>query len=337
VKRLLRRAAVAIPLLIAAAPAHASSATFVVYLPASPVESASRIGEAVTELGTYLNERVRGLDLQVRPFRKGEDAAAHLQAAGSDVALVLAEGSFLLDVPSGLEVVPTFRLVRGGKETHRKVIVVASSNASLRSLADLRGKTFSLAGGAGPGVVHFLGKVVLEGTVSPESWFGKLTVESDELTAAANVLYGRADAALVSEDNPLVSTHLGKELRAVYTSQPLSLPVLAYRAGALGADQRAALEEALDGLARRAEGKKIVDGLRIEGFARIKDGPGRLDRASLLSLPGEEARAPEVALASLREMVLPALAAPEGNKLPFLLGFTVPELPLSGGGAAAAR
>jgi len=336
-KRALAAAIVFASPVIAASPARAASSTFVVYLPATPVESASRIGEAVTELGAYLSRRVPGLDLEVRPFRKGDDAIAHLSAAGAEMSLLLAEGSFLLDVPSGFEIVPAYRVIRGGRETHRKLVVVASSSPSLRSLADLRGKTLSLAGGAGPGTVPFLGKVVLEGTVSPESWFGKLAVEVDEITAAANVLYGRADAALVSEDNPLVATHLGKELRALYTSPPLSLPVLAYRAGALSADQRAALEDAVDEVGRRPEGKKIVDGLRIEGFGRVKDGAGRLDRAGLLSLPGAEARAPEVAIASVRDLVLPPLPGPDAGKVPFLLGFTLPELPPASGGSVAAR
>jgi hypothetical protein len=88
---------------------------------------------------------------------------------------------------------------------------------------------------------------------------------------------------------------------------------------------------------RRPEGKKIVDGLRIEGFGRVKDGAGRLDRAGLLSLPGAEARVPEVAIASVRDLVLPPLPGPDAGKVPFLLGFTVPELPPASGGSVAAR
>jgi ABC-type phosphate/phosphonate transport system substrate-binding protein len=323
----MKTSAIAALMLAAAASAGAAESTMLVYLPAAPVESASRLGEAVGDLGAYLSTRVPGLELTVRPFRKGEDAVAHLKAAGAEVALVLTEGSFLLEMPEGFGAVPAFRVVRGGKETQRKMVVVASSNADLKTLTDLRGRSLSLASSGSDTALRFVGRVVFDGTVTPQTWFGKVGAESDELTVTADVLYGRVDAALVSEDNPLLATHLGKDLRAVFTSQPLSLPVLAYRTGALRADQQAALDEALESLARRPGGKKILEGLRIDGFTRVREGSGRLDRAGLLSLPETEQREPEVATASVRDLGLPSLPGPDATKIPFLLGFTLPDLP----------
>jgi ABC-type phosphate/phosphonate transport system substrate-binding protein len=317
----------ALALCFAASTASAET-TLLVYLPAAPVESATRLGEAVGDLGAYLSTRVPDLEVAVRPFRKGEDAADHLKASGREVGLVLTESAFLIEMPDGMNVVPAFRVTRGGKETQRKMVVVASANADLKSLTDLRGHSLSLASSGSEKALLYVGRVVFDGAVVPQAWFGKVSAESDELTVAADVLYGRVDAALVSEDNPLVAGRLGKELRAVFTSQPLSLPVLAYRAGALRADQQAALEDALESLARRPEGKKILEGLRIDGFARIRDGGGRLDRTALLSLPEPETRVPEIATVSARDLGLPPLPGPDATRMPFLLGFTVPELPV---------
>jgi ABC-type phosphate/phosphonate transport system substrate-binding protein len=316
-----------LPLLAAAASASAET-TMLVYLPAAPVESASRLGEAVTELGSYLGKKVPGLTVSVRPFRRAEDATAYVQASSGDVALVLSEQAFLLDLPAGFSPVPTSRLVRAGKETHRKIVVVGTGDASVQSIADLKGRSLSLALAGGEGVARFLSRAVFDGAVVPESWFGKVLREADEFTATANVLFGKSDAALVSEDNPLAASHVGKDLRIVYTSPALSLPVLACRAGALSPPQQAALEAALEALGRRPEEKPILEGLKIDGFARIKEGAGRLERAGLLSLPGEERRSPEVAVGGLRDLVLPPLPPIAGGKLPFQLGLTLPDLPM---------
>jgi ABC-type phosphate/phosphonate transport system substrate-binding protein len=314
-------------LLAALAPASASAeTTLLVYLPSAPVESASRLGEAVTDLGDYLNRQVPGLAVRVRPFRRGEDATAYVQASSQDIALVLTESAFLLDLPAGFSPIPASRLVRSGKETHRKVVVVGPANASVQSLADLKGRSLSLALSGGEGTARFLSRVIFEGALVPQDWFGRIVTEADEFTATANVLFGKSDAVLVSEDNPLLLAHLGKDLRAVFTSPAISLPVLASRSGALTGEQVSALEAALDALARRPEGKKIFEGLKSDAFVRIKEGGGRFDRAGLLALPGEERRAPEVATSGLRDLALPALPAPTGGKLPFQLGFTLPDL-----------
>jgi phosphonate transport system substrate-binding protein len=319
------RAAVLTVLLGLAAPS-ATPATMVVYLPSAPVESASRLGETVTELGDYLSRAAPGLALSVRPFKRGEDAAAHLQSQAADVALVFCDSSFLLELPAGFAVVPLHRLVRGGKEVQRKVVVVPADSGA-QSLADLKGKSLSLAGAGGDS--RYLARVVFDGEMSPSGWFGSFVTEPDELASAADVAFGRADAALVSEDNPIVVSRLSaKQLRVVYTSPSVSLPVLAARTGALTAAQQASLESALDALGRRPEEKKILEGLRAEAFARVKEGAGRYDRAGLLSLPGDERRLPEVVTVAARDLGLPPIPGPQGGKVPFLAGFTLPELPM---------
>jgi hypothetical protein len=308
-------------LLSATAPAAVAEKSLVVCLPASTVESAARLGEAVTDLGAYLDKRVPELKLVVRPFRRSEDAMSYVQAQGRDVVLLLTETPFLLDLPTDFQPLPACRVVRGGKETQRKVVAVGATGTSL---AALQGKSISLALSGGDGSARFLARAVFDGALVPESWFGKLVSETDEFTATANVLFGRSDAALVSEDNPLLLSHLGKELKTVYTSPPVSLPVLSYRGGALTAAQQAAIETALVALPRAEEGKKILDGLHVEGFARVRDA----DRAGLLTVPSEERRAAEVAILAVRDLVLPALPGPDAAKVPFLLGLTLPDLPM---------
>jgi hypothetical protein len=71
-----------------------------------------------------------------------------------------------------------------------------------------------------------------------------------------------------------------------------------------------------------------MERMRLDAVARIKDGGGRLDRAGLLSLPADERRTPEIATVSLRDLALPPLPPPAGGKLPLLVGFTLPELPM---------
>ena len=62
-------------------------------------------------------------------------------------------------------------------------------------------------------------------------------------------MFGRVDAALVSDDNPLVIANLGKDLREVCASRPVSLPVVAIRSS-LPEAQRTAIEQALASLSR---------------------------------------------------------------------------------------
>lgn len=305
-------------------PAHGEG-TLVVYLPSAPIESAARLGEAVTDLGTYLNQQVPGLGLNVRPFRKAEDARAFVQSAASEVALVLSEGPFLLDLPGSFGAVPACRVVRSGNETQRKLVIVPVASPA-RSLADLRGKSLSLAYGGGEGSARFLARVIFDGQIVPESWFATTVPEPDEFTAAANALYGRADAALVSDDNPLVAAQIGKGLRAVYTSPAVTLPVISFRTGALRPDQQSAVEAALLAVSRRPEGKKILEGLRIDGFARIGAGSGRMERSGLLTLPADERRLPEVVTSLGADWKMPALPKPDGKQVPFALGLPLPDL-----------
>ncbi len=115
--------------------------------------------------------------------------------------------------------------------------------------------------------------------------------ESDDLSATASVLFDRADAALVSEGNPLVASHLGKDLHQVFTSAPISLPLIAIREGALNEVQQSAVRRALADMSGNAEGQRILASLGLDGLRTISEA----DRLAVLRLPSPPERALEIA------------------------------------------
>ena len=86
---------------------------------------------------------------------------------------------------------------------------------------------------------------------------------ADDLTAAANALYGRTDAALVSESNPLLAEH-ARDLRIIHTTAPQPLPVIAF--APMPAADRAALDDALRALPRPS-----LAPLQFSGIVRINE------------------------------------------------------------------
>jgi hypothetical protein len=299
-----------------------------VYLPGAAVDSPVRLASAVTQLAAHVGRRVPGLPLQVEAFRRAEDALEFLQASGSQVVIVVSDPAFLLDLPSGFEVVPVFRFVRANRDTQRKLVVVRADQTALGSLADLRGRSLAVALGTGPGSAAVLASGVFAGELVPTAWFRRISAEPDDASALANVLFGRTDAAIVSEDHPLLATHLGKELREVYTSPPVSRPVVALRSSLVSEAQRQALEEALDELDRNPENANVLAGLNIDGLRRIPEGPGPLQREGLLRRPAPKVRTPEIAIPGPLRSALDPLPGLKPDQLPFVLGVELVDPPL---------
>jgi hypothetical protein len=237
------------------------------HLPDAPIESMSRLAEGVTQLAAYIQTAVPDLTLEVKAFRKSEDALAFLEGQKESVALVVCDAAFLLDLPDGFEV--DHRFVRGGKETERKIVVV-KSESGLTSLADLRGRSLAVALSSTDAGARFLNENVFRSEIDAGQWFSAIAHETDDFTAVASVLYGRTDAALVSEDNPLVQTHLGKELTQIYASGPLSLPVVAVRPVSLAPEKIDALQRSLDSLASRPDTEPVRAVLAVEGFRPVE-------------------------------------------------------------------
>jgi hypothetical protein len=301
--------------------AHAEKKAMVVHLPEAPIESMSRLAEGVTGLATYLQGAVPELTLEVKAFRKSDDAIQFLATSGDATALVVCDAAFLLELPEGYEA--AHRFVRRGRETAKKIVVV-KKDSGLDTLASLKGRSLTTTLGTTEPVMRFLAESIFRSEIDPRRWFSGIARETDDFTAIAAVLYGRTDAALVSEDNPLLANHLDKELSSIYASPPVSLPVLAVHQGAFAPAQLAALAAAVDGLGSRAETEPIRSVLSIDGFRLIPDGSRRA--ADLLGSASVR-RELEIALPVMPLPALPVELQPlPAGAVPFVVGVELSEI-----------
>jgi ABC-type phosphate/phosphonate transport system substrate-binding protein len=278
-------------LMLVTVPAFAER-TLVVYLPDAPVESSKKLAESVTDLQQMVSAK-SGVRFDLKFFRKAEDCAAYLSASAGNVAIVVAPPEFLADTAPDLT--PILQFSRDGKDSYHRIVIVKSSDAA-KSLADLRGRSVSKIQTAGARAAELESRVVLRG----ESGF-RTVIAPDDLAAAANVIYGGSDAALVSEHNPFATSHLGKDLRVIYTSPAIPLPVVAIRAQAFSDHEREMIEQAFVG----AGG--TLAALQVSRFERLPGG-----RTLLAMIGGETTPKPaeekklEIAAVPLDAIELPS-------------------------------
>jgi ABC-type phosphate/phosphonate transport system substrate-binding protein len=289
---------------------------WVVHLPSSPVESASRQAAALNRLADYLAKAAPGQGVEMQLFRRLADAESFLADKPAEVSLVLCDAAMLLDLPSDLTA--THRLSRGGKTTYRRQVVVAAGRQELAKLADLRGKNLVVVESGGPSAALYLGRTVFGGLLEPKDYFAAVRPASDDVAALNEVLFSQADAALVAEFNPLLEAKLGKELKAIWTSGELSLPVLAQRGDPEGAPAKA-LAAALASLGAQPAGREILAELGIDGFVPIE---GR-ERLALRRAPAPAAKRFELfPPPAPTKVVLPA--PPAAADLPLTLDLGLP-------------
>lgn len=312
-----------LPLALLAAPVFAQS-TLLVHLPSAPVETASRLAEAVTELAQYLSEKTPGQSFEPQLFRRWSDAHDALTSGGDRVALTLTDAAFLVALEAGSGLTPTHRLVREGRGTYRRLLVVRADQPGFVRLSDLRGRTLGVVETAGPAEAAYVERAVFEGEVDPGTWFSRLEPMADDFTATSAVLYGQTDAALVAEHNPLLRDHLGRDLKSLYTSPPLSLPVLALREGALDTGQRRAFDDAMRDLPADPRGRKLLEALRADGFASLP----AAEAVRLAALPSAGGKELEIALPGAAALAVTPAPLPPATQLPFLLAVELPEIPL---------
>jgi tetratricopeptide (TPR) repeat protein len=212
--------------------------TVVIFLPDTPAETEKKLAEAATAIvGSLAN--ASSLPLKTELFRRADDARAFIAANRDRIGVIIGNPEFIAH-----DFAPRFAFSREGHTTYvRKVIVPARSSA--KSLADLRGKTISGSEALG------------------DDGVGVTTRVADDLTAAANALYGRTDAALVSESNPLLAEH-ARDLRVIHTTAPQPLPVIAF--APMPTADRASLDEALRALPRTS-----LAPLQFSGIVRINE------------------------------------------------------------------
>ena len=294
------------------------------YLPETPTSSPEDVATAASGLTTALAKVLPALALEPKIFRNGADAGAYLRERGNEIALLLVDPIVLLDLPPSLTVEPVWSFLRGREDSRRRVVAVRSDGP--RSLLELRERTLSMALPLGPHGDRYLARAVFQGDLEPASWFGHLEGASDDVSALANLLYGRADAVLVAADAPQLS---GANLRIVYTSPPLPMPVLAARTGVLDGEARRALATAAASLGQQPGGRASLGALRFDNAtaAGVTALAGNLDGPT----PGSallSRLAPAVADPARVGVSLPP--RPTASELAFLLGLELPEVPLPG-------
>jgi tetratricopeptide (TPR) repeat protein len=253
----------------------------VIFLPDTPAETEKKLAEAANGIvGTLASSS--SLPLTTQLFRRAEDARAFIAANHDRVGVVIANPEFI-----ARDFTPRYTFSREGRATYeRKVVVPARS--SFKSLADLRGKTIS--------GVDALG----------DDGVGVTTHVADDLTALANALYGRTDAALVSESNPLLAEH-AQELRVVHATAPQPLPVIAF--APMPVADRTALDEALRSLPRAAFAP-----LQFTGVVRINAEPRATARREIQTPPASSLGLkldPPIAVQLRAVVELPRVEIPE--------------------------
>ncbi len=306
-------------LLLAVLATTASGEILLVHLPSAPVEAAGDQAKAISALTEYLADRLPDRSLESKIFRRWRDARDYLSKHSADVTLMLSDASSTLDRSHGLT--PAYRFERDGSSTYRRLLVVRADRPELTRMVDLRGKTLALVATAGAADLAFLKNGVFEDGLDPADWFTDVATEVDDFTATASVLYAETDAALVAEYNPLLASHLGKELRAVFESPELSLPVLSVREPAFEPADREALGRALEELADDARGRQALADLGIQGLRPVAGGD--LAQESVR-------RAKTLAIASAAGVTVPLEAPPlpSPELLSFAVAVELPEVPL---------
>jgi len=213
----------------------------VVFLPDTPADTEKKLAEAASAIVSSV-AAASSLPLKLELFRRADDARAFIAANRDRVGVVIANPEFITR-----DFAPRYTFTHEGRTTYaRKVVVPIRSSA--KSLSDLRGKMIS--------AVDILG----------DDGVGVTTRVADDLTAVANALYGRTDAALISESNPLLAEH-AHDLRVIHTTAPQPLPVIAF--AAMPSADRTALDEALRSLPRTTLAPLQFSGIIRLGEPRV--------------------------------------------------------------------
>lgn len=195
--------------------------TAMVFLPDAPVENEKKLAETMTGMLSQLG-------LQIELFRRSDDARSFFSENRNKVGVVVANPEFVSQL--GGDLTTRFQFVRNGSTSYRRVVAVANNNPA-KSLADLQHKTLSTPDSLPDSAI--------------ERTFANVFRTPDDLAAAANALYGKSDAALISEANPM----LARGLRVVHTTGSLPMPVIAF--APMPEDDRASLESSIRSLGGR--------------------------------------------------------------------------------------
>lgn len=205
--------------------------------------------------------------------RKTYHEINELLKSGDVDAAFLCSGAYVKDAEkNGIRVlvVPVAR----GSPTYKSYLV-ARVEAPVRSFADLEGARFAFTDPLSfTGRYYVLHRLRLLGK-KPETFFSKVVYSGGHDASVRAVAQGEVDGAAV--DSLVFEYMLSRgspeaaDLKIVESSEPFGIPPFVV-SRSLAESVRLALEEALLGMARDAEGKEILDQLGLDGFERPPEG-----------------------------------------------------------------
>jgi tetratricopeptide (TPR) repeat protein len=213
--------------------------TVVVFLPDAPAENEKKLFETMSAFVSQLAS-ASGIPLNAEFFRRADDAREFVNANRERVGVMVSNPELAGDFK------PQFQFTHDGSRTYRRVVVVPASSA-IKSTGDLRGRTLTIP----------------EGLRDVSGSGANVVQTTDDLTAVANVLTGKTDAALISESNALLAQNKGR-LRTIYTSGALPLPAIAF--APMPQSDREALITAL----RSMTSTRALLNLQVTGLAAIE-------------------------------------------------------------------
>ena len=150
-----------------------------------------------------------------------------------------------------------------GKTFNKGHYSLVVKDAALKSLADLKGKKVSSNHFASP---KYVSKVGFDGKTDVEKDFVMMKAAAPS-KPLKDVEAGRADAALIDDEQLAQMKEIAPELKVIWTSAALPpTPVVAFAKSSTPAD-RAALTKALLKLCSDAKGKPVCESMFIDSFA----------------------------------------------------------------------
>jgi ABC-type phosphate/phosphonate transport system substrate-binding protein len=152
-----------------------------------------------------------------------------------------------------------------GKTFNKGHYSLVVKDPALKTIADLKGKKVSSNHFASP---KYVSKVAFEGKTDVEKEFQivKATAPSKPLK---DVEAGRADAALIDDEQLAAIKDIAPDLKVIWTSAALPpTPVVAFTKNATPTD-RAAFAKALPKLCEDAKGKPVCESMFIDKFAPV--------------------------------------------------------------------
>jgi len=152
-----------------------------------------------------------------------------------------------------------------GKTFNKGHYSLVVKDAALKSLADLKGKKVSSNHFASP---KYIDKVGFDGKVDIEKDFVVLKASAPS-KPLKDVEAGRADAALIDDEQLAAMKEIAPDLKVIWTSAALPpTPVVAFTKSSTPAD-RAAFGKALPKLCADPKGKPVCESMFIDTFAPV--------------------------------------------------------------------